>query len=47
MTQSHGDFSHGEEAIIKMRGCHFGAQATERFGLPLRTIDFNYSVKIK
>jgi len=25
----------------------FGAQATERFGLPLRTIDFNYSVKIK
>lgn len=25
----------------------FGAQATERFGLPFRTIEFNYSVKVK
>jgi len=24
-----------------------GAQATERFGLPFRTIDFNYSIKVK
>ncbi|SRR5579872_506587 len=26
---------------------YFGAQATERFGLPLRTISFNYSLRVK
>jgi outer membrane receptor protein involved in Fe transport len=26
---------------------YFGAEATERFGLPLRTINFNYSLRIK